>query len=97
MDVPLVIRQRLEELGLEQRDLAVAPEVTESYISQLLTRLPPAPNRTVIYDEMGKFLRLLSKLADLQCKEELKRNLGDPPAPLFKRSSRVDSPQVRTR
>ncbi len=29
MDVPLVIRQRLEELGLEQRDLAVAPEVTE--------------------------------------------------------------------
>ena len=42
MDVCLVIKQRLEELGLEQRDLAAA-EVPESYISQLLTRkkLPP--------------------------------------------------------
>jgi predicted XRE-type DNA-binding protein len=39
----LVIKQRLEELGLEQRELAAAAEVTESYISQLLTRkkLPP--------------------------------------------------------
>ena len=43
MDVCLVIKHRLEELGLEQRDLAAAAEVTESYISQLLTRkkLPP--------------------------------------------------------
>ncbi len=90
MDVCLVIKQRLEDLGFEQRDLAAAAEVTESYISQLLTRkkLPPAPNRTDIYDKMGKFLKLpsskLSKLAELQRKEELKRNLGDPPAPLFK-------------
>jgi transcriptional regulator with XRE-family HTH domain len=90
VDVPLVIKQRLEELGFEQRDLAAATEVTESYISQLLTRkkLPPAPNRTDIYEKMGKFLRLprgqLSKLADLQRKEELKRNLVDPPTPLFK-------------
>ncbi len=30
MDVSLVIKQRLEELGLEQRDLAIAAEVTES-------------------------------------------------------------------
>ena len=45
MDVSLVIKERLEELGLEQRDLAAAAEVTESYISQLLTRkkLPPHP------------------------------------------------------
>ena len=90
MDISLVIRQRLEELGLEQRDLAAAAEVTESYISQLLTRKksPPAPERTDIYDKMGKFLKLpggnLSKLAVLQRKEELKRNLGDPPAPLFR-------------
>ena len=90
MDACLVIKQRLEELGLEQRDLAAAAEVTESYISQLLTRkkMPPAPDRTDIYDKMGKFLKLpsgkLSKLADLQRKEELKRNLQDPPAPLFK-------------
>ena len=43
MDVCLLIKHRLEELGLEQRDLAAAAEVTESYISQLLTRkkLPP--------------------------------------------------------
>jgi transcriptional regulator with XRE-family HTH domain len=85
-----VIKQRLEELGVEQRDLAAAAEVTESYISQLLTRkkAPPAPERTDIYDKMGKFLKLpsgkLSKLADLQRKEELKRNLEDPPTPLFK-------------
>jgi predicted transcriptional regulator len=47
MDVPAVIRQRLAELGVEQRDLATAAHVTESYISQLLTRkkAPPAPNR----------------------------------------------------
>jgi hypothetical protein len=90
MDVCLVIKQRLEELGLEQRDLAVAAEVTESYISQLLTRkkLPPEPGRTDIYDKMGKFLKLpggkLAKLADHQRKEVLKRNLDDPPKPLFK-------------
>ena len=38
MDVCLVIKRRLEELGLEQKDLASAAEVTESYISQLLAR-----------------------------------------------------------
>ncbi|MDZ4340000.1 MAG: helix-turn-helix transcriptional regulator, partial [candidate division NC10 bacterium] len=40
-----MIRQRLEELGADQRDLATAAQVTESYISQLLTRKksPPAP------------------------------------------------------
>ena len=87
MDVCLVIKQRLEELGLEQRDLAAAAEVTESYISQLLTRkkLPPEPGRTDIYAKMGKFLKLpggkLAKLADHQRKEVLKRNLDDPPKP----------------
>ena len=89
MDVCLVIKRRLDELGLEQRDLAAAADVTESYISQLLTRkkLPPVPSRTDIYDKIGKFLKLpsgkLAKLADHQRKEELKRNLADPPAPLF--------------
>src|ERR1700719_4196844 len=90
MDVRLTIKQRLEELGLEQRDLAAAAEVTEYYISQLLTgkKLPPEPGRTDIYDKIGKFLKLpagkLAKLADHQRKEELKRNLEDPPKPLFK-------------
>src|SRR5712691_2473596 len=89
MDVPLVIRQRLEELKAGQRDLATAAQVTESYISQLLTRkkAPPAPNRTDIYDKMDKFLKLprgkLAKLANLQRKEELKRELDEEPAPLF--------------
>ncbi len=89
MDVPFVILHRLEELGLEQQALARAAHVTESYISQLLTRrkAPPAPNRTDIYDRMDKFLKLpsgeLAKLADLQRKEELKRELGDEPGPLF--------------
>ena len=89
MDVCLVIKERLEQLGLEQKDLAAAAEVTESYISQLLTRKksPPAPDRTDIYEKMGKFLKLssgkLGKLAELQRREELKRDFEDPPAPLF--------------
>jgi len=89
VDVPFVIRHRLEELGLEQQDLARAARVTESYISQLLTRkkAPPASNRTDIYARIDKFLKLptgeMAKLADLQRKEELKRELGDALAPLF--------------
>jgi transcriptional regulator with XRE-family HTH domain len=89
MDVCLVIKERLEQLGLEQKDLAAAAEVTESYISQLLTRKksPPAPDRTDIYEKMGKFLKLssgtLAKLAELQRREELRRDFEDPPAPLF--------------
>jgi transcriptional regulator with XRE-family HTH domain len=90
MDVALVIRRRLEEFGLEQRDLAQAAQVTESYISQLLTgrRAPPAPNRTDIYDKMDKFLNLpsgqLARLADHQRKAHLKKELGEEPAPLFR-------------
>jgi len=89
VDVCLVIRRRLDELELEQKDLATAAEVTESYISQLLARkkLPPAPDRTDIYEKMAKFLKIptdrLSKLAEHQRKEELKRDLAGPPAPLF--------------
>src|SRR5580765_5597516 len=89
MEISLMIRRRLEELGLEQRDLARAAGVTESYISQLLTRkrAPPAPSRTDIYDRMDQFLKLptgeLARLATLQRKEQLKRELGDEPVPLF--------------
>ena len=90
MDVSLVIKQRLEEFGLEQRDLARAAQVTESYISQLLTRrkAPPAPGRTDIYEKMDKFLKLpsgeLARLAAVQRTEGLKRELGEEPAPLFR-------------
>jgi transcriptional regulator with XRE-family HTH domain len=90
MDFPLLIRQRLRELGTEQKDLAAAAQVTESYISQLLTgkKPPPAPERTDIYDKMETFLGLpagtLATLADLLRTDALKRKLADPPAPLFK-------------
>ena len=90
MTFPLLIRQRLKDLGTEQRDLAAASQVTDSYISQLLTgkKTPPAPGRTDIYDKMESFLKLppgtLGTMADLQRSEALKRRLVDPPAPLFK-------------
>ena len=90
MDFPLLIRHRLRELRTEQRDLAAAAQVTESYISQLLTgrKAPPAPERTDIYDKMEAFLRLpagkLATLAGLVRTDALKRKLADPPAPLFK-------------
>jgi transcriptional regulator with XRE-family HTH domain len=91
VDVAFVIRERLDELGLEQRDLARAARVTESYVSQLLTRkkAPPAPDRTDIYDRMDRFLKLpdgeLARVAELARKQELKRQLGDTPEPLFPR------------
>jgi hypothetical protein len=90
VDFPLLVRHRLKELGSEQRDLAAAAQVTESYVSQLLTgkRPPPAPDRTDIYDKMEKFLRLprgkLSTLAGHVRTDALKRKLADPPAALFK-------------
>ncbi len=89
MDLAFVISHRLEQLGLEQRDLARAARVTESYISQLLTRkkAPPAPNRTDIYGKMDRFLKLprgeLAKVALLQRTDQLKKQLGDEPTPLF--------------
>jgi hypothetical protein len=85
----------MEELGLEQKDLAAGAKVTESYISQLLTRkkAPPAPERTDIYSKMEKALKLpkgrLTSLADLQRREELQRKVLDPPAPLFKEVRRL--------
>jgi transcriptional regulator with XRE-family HTH domain len=89
VDVSLLIKHRLKELGLEQKDLAAAAQVTESYISQLLARkkVPPAPGRTDIYEKIGRALRLpsgeLSNLAELQRKEEMRKRVADPPRPLF--------------
>ena len=90
MDMPLVIRQRMKDLRLEQKDLAAGAKVTESYVSQLLTRKkpPPDPDRTDIYRRLEKLLKLpkgqLSKLAEVQRKEDLKSKVIDPPVPLFK-------------
>jgi transcriptional regulator with XRE-family HTH domain len=89
VDVSFIIRERLKELDLEQRDLAVAAQVTESYISQLLTRkkAPPAVERTDLYDRMDAFLQYpqghLSSMVNAQRHEELKKKLAEPPAPLF--------------
>jgi transcriptional regulator with XRE-family HTH domain len=89
VDVSQLIRHRLKELGLEQKDLAAAAQVTESYISQLLARkkAPPAPGRTDIYEKIGRVLGLsngeLSRLADIERKEELRKKAAEPPRPLF--------------
>jgi transcriptional regulator with XRE-family HTH domain len=90
MDVSSLIKSRLQELKFGQKELAAATQVTESYVSQLLTRkkLPPAPDRTDIYEKMEKFLHLsngeLAKLARAQRMEKLRQGLEDVPAPLLK-------------
>ncbi len=90
MDLALVLRQRLEQLDLEQRSLAAAAQVTESYISQLLSgrKAPPTPARTDIYDKLEPLLKFpegeLARMAELQRHEEIKRKLVASPAPLFK-------------
>ena len=110
MDIRELIRERLKELGRDQRELAAAAGVTESYISQLLSRKksPPAPERTDIYEKMEKFLKLrrktLSGLARFQRMEELRRNLGTVPTPLnpgvrefvLHKCSPASAPQIRT-
>ena len=90
MDISQLIQQKLTELGLDQRDLADAAEITESYVSQLLSRkkMPPAPVRTDIYEKLGRVLKLpagkLAGLADLQRRQELKKKIQSPPIPLFR-------------
>jgi hypothetical protein len=72
-----------------QKDLATAAQVTESYVSQLLTRrkAPPAPDRTDLYGRLEAFLHLepgeLGRLAEIERAEEIKRKLGRPPEPLL--------------
>ncbi len=95
MDVSSVIKTRLEELGLEQKALAAAAEVTESYVSQLLTRkkMPPAPDRTDIYEKLDKILNLpsgeLAKLALAQRLDALKRNYEEPQSALLQNTRKL--------
>lgn len=90
MDFAWFVRCRLKKLGLEQRGLATAAQVTESYISQLLTgkKAPPSRQRGDLYARMETFLKLakgeLSSLVTLQRREHLQRILGGDPEPLFK-------------
>lgn len=92
MDISLLIRQRLKDLGLGQKDLAQAAQVTESYVSLLLSRkkVPPASGRTDLYERIGEFLRIpaeeLARLADLERHEELKKKAAAPLKALFKDS-----------
>ena len=89
MDFAFVVRQRLDELGLGQRELANAAEVTESYISQLLRRkkLPPLPNRTDLYEKMSRALDLprveLARLAALEHHEAIDEKWKEPPPARF--------------
>jgi transcriptional regulator with XRE-family HTH domain len=89
MQLAALISRRLKELDVDQRALAQAAEVTDSYISQLLSgnRRPPAPRRTDIYEKMNRFLRLpageLARVAEQELREELTRAIGATPAPLF--------------
>jgi transcriptional regulator with XRE-family HTH domain len=90
MDVSVLIKQRLGEKSLDQKDLAAAAGVTESYISQLLAgkKTPPSPARTDIYEKIGEFLGFaggeLPKLAELQRRHDLKRKIVDAPRPLLR-------------
>ena len=90
MDVALLIKQRLATLDLDQRELAAAADVTESYISQLLARkkAPPSPGRTDIYERIGRFLKLapqeLAQLAEAQRQAERTKKMAAPPGPLFR-------------
>ena len=92
MDISLLIKQRLEDLGLGQKDLAQAAQVTESYVSLLLSRkkAPPASGRTDLYERMGKFLGFptgeLAKLADLQREAQFRKKVAAPLKALFKDS-----------
>jgi len=89
MNIAGLIKRRLEELGCEQKDLAAAAQVTESYISQLLTgkKSLPAHNRSDIYGKIGAFLKLspgeLAKLAEMQRREELNSKIKEPAQPLY--------------
>lgn len=89
MPIALLIKNRLRELGIGQRALARSAHVTESYISQLLTKkkVPPAPNRTDMYEKIGRALKLpkgqLEQLADMERREHLRKRLGDHTSPLL--------------
>jgi len=89
MNIAELIKHRLEKLGYEQKDLAIAAQVTGSYISQLLTgkKSLPARNRSDIYKKIEAFLKLsageLEKLAELQRRDELNKKIKQPAQPLY--------------
>jgi len=85
VDVALIIRRRLNELGLEQKDLADAAQVTESYISQLLARkkVRPRPTERISTTRWGSFWNFRAasfRSWRLFNAGELKKKIADPRA-----------------
>jgi transcriptional regulator with XRE-family HTH domain len=84
-----LVKSRLAALGYGQKDLARAAQVSDSYISQLLTQKkpPPAQDRTDIYKRLEAFLGLepgkLGRIVEIERTEELRRKLSRVPEPLF--------------
>jgi transcriptional regulator with XRE-family HTH domain len=84
-----LVKSRLAALGYGQKDLARAAQVSDSYISQLLTqkKSPPARDRTDIYKRLEAFLELepgrLARIVEIERTEELRRKLSRVPEPLF--------------
>ena len=91
MNFSILVKSRLAALGYGQKDLARAVQVTDSYISQLLTRkkAPPDRDRTDIYKRMEAYLQLepeeLSRLVEIERTEEIRRRLGQASEPLFRK------------
>jgi len=90
MPVATLVKTRLASLGASQKDLARAAEVTDSYISQLLTqkKAPPAPDRTDIYGKMEAFLQLergeLARIVRAERADQARMLLDRAPQPLFR-------------
>ena len=84
-----LVKSRLSTLGREQKELARAAQVTDSYVSQLLRRkkAPPAPDRTDLYARMEAFLALprgeLGRLAQIERAEERRSRPAPVARPLF--------------
>jgi len=89
MSFAALVKSRLKSLGYEQKDLARAARVTESYVSQLLSRRKPPPGRTRtdIYAKMEAFLELeegeLGRLAEVERSDEIRRRFAHAPKALF--------------
>jgi hypothetical protein len=97
MDMPSAIKERMEELGLEQKDPQPGPKSrSPTFPSSDQTKGLPRPERTDIYF-VERALRLLkgrlSSLADLQRKEALKRKCGAS-GPAVQRGSEADPSEM---
>lgn len=97
MDLALFTRNRLKQLRLKPRDLARASSMAELYLADLLepNGLQTVSMRTHVHDQLERVLQLphgqLAKLADLQRRERLKKQLEYRSSPLLHRRLGSDS------